>query len=283
MRLRPAAAAFATGAARPGLPSRATRRPLGQGGRVRDLEAVGRQPGGPARPDLCCSRTHGELRSRRPSLTIPPHARARRRPTAATAALEVARRRRLARSGSHRGTGVWGMARMGPTPPTGVLVRNLTRPGRSGPATALVLLALVLAGCSTRAVPRAGRPPSRRPRAPPVRAPRRSRSPRSRPRRRSPRAATRSPRSRCRPISVLGLAEQRHRGDRLRLGAVREQTAAYTSYDITYRSRSSLPGAARRATRSAASSTSPPGAGRSRRWCSPTATSTPTSTSAARG
>jgi len=40
-------------------------------------------------------------------------------------------------------------------------------------------------------------------------------------------------------VSVLGLSEQRHRGDQLRLGAVREQTAAYTSYDITYRSRSS--------------------------------------------
>ncbi|WP_148571613.1 alpha/beta hydrolase family protein [Nocardioides caldifontis] len=39
-------------------------------------------------------------------------------------------------------------------------------------------------------------------------------------------------------VSVLGLAEQEHRGDRLRLGAVREQTAAYTSYDVTYRSRS---------------------------------------------
>jgi dipeptidyl aminopeptidase/acylaminoacyl peptidase len=41
-----------------------------------------------------------------------------------------------------------------------------------------------------------------------------------------------------RPVSVLGLAEQRHRGDRLRIGAVREQTADYTSYDVTYRSRS---------------------------------------------
>ena len=39
-------------------------------------------------------------------------------------------------------------------------------------------------------------------------------------------------------VSVLGLAEQRQRGDRLRLGAVRERTAAYTSYDVTYRSRS---------------------------------------------
>ena len=42
-----------------------------------------------------------------------------------------------------------------------------------------------------------------------------------------------------RPVSVLGLAEQRHRGDRLRIGAVRERTAEYTSYDVTYRSRSS--------------------------------------------
>lgn len=42
-----------------------------------------------------------------------------------------------------------------------------------------------------------------------------------------------------REISVLGLAEQRHRGDRLRLGAVRERTAAFTSYDVTYRSRTS--------------------------------------------
>lgn len=40
-----------------------------------------------------------------------------------------------------------------------------------------------------------------------------------------------------RPVSVLGLAEQRHRGDRLRLGAVRERTPAYTSYDVAYRSR----------------------------------------------
>lgn len=42
-----------------------------------------------------------------------------------------------------------------------------------------------------------------------------------------------------RPVSVLGLAQQRTRGDRLRLGAVREQTAEYTSYDVTYRSRTS--------------------------------------------
>ena len=41
--------------------------------------------------------------------------------------------------------------------------------------------------------------------------------------------------------SVLGLDQQTHRGDRLRLGAVRERTADYTSYDVTYRSRSSTP------------------------------------------
>lgn len=41
-----------------------------------------------------------------------------------------------------------------------------------------------------------------------------------------------------RAISVPGLAAHEHRGDRLRLGAIREQTSAYTSYDVTYRSRS---------------------------------------------
>ena len=43
------------------------------------------------------------------------------------------------------------------------------------------------------------------------------------------------------PVSVLGLDQETHRGDRLRLGAVREDTAAYTSYDVTYRSRSTTP------------------------------------------
>jgi dipeptidyl aminopeptidase/acylaminoacyl peptidase len=42
-------------------------------------------------------------------------------------------------------------------------------------------------------------------------------------------------------VSVLGLDQQTHRGDRLRLGAVREDTAAYTSYDVSYRSRSTTP------------------------------------------
>ncbi len=45
-----------------------------------------------------------------------------------------------------------------------------------------------------------------------------------------------------RQVSVLGLAEATHRGDRLRLGGVREQTASYTSYNVTYRSRSTSRG-----------------------------------------
>jgi dipeptidyl aminopeptidase/acylaminoacyl peptidase len=44
--------------------------------------------------------------------------------------------------------------------------------------------------------------------------------------------------SKVRSISVLGLAAQEHRGDRMRVGAVRVRTADYTSYDVSYRSRS---------------------------------------------
>lgn len=43
------------------------------------------------------------------------------------------------------------------------------------------------------------------------------------------------------PISVAALMAADHQGDRLRLGAVREQTATYTSYDVTYRSRTTTP------------------------------------------
>ena len=42
------------------------------------------------------------------------------------------------------------------------------------------------------------------------------------------------------PVSVLGLAEQRHVGDRLRIGAIRTQTTEYTSYDVRYRSTSTM-------------------------------------------
>lgn len=37
------------------------------------------------------------------------------------------------------------------------------------------------------------------------------------------------------PVSMAALSAGEHTGDRLRLGAVRERTAAYTSYDVTYR------------------------------------------------
>lgn len=37
------------------------------------------------------------------------------------------------------------------------------------------------------------------------------------------------------PVSMAALSAGEHRGDRLRLGAVRERTAGYTSYDVTYR------------------------------------------------
>ncbi len=45
------------------------------------------------------------------------------------------------------------------------------------------------------------------------------------------------------PVSVLGVAAQRHTGDQLRLGAVRQRTSDFTSYDVSYRVRSSGPGA----------------------------------------
>jgi uncharacterized protein len=37
-------------------------------------------------------------------------------------------------------------------------------------------------------------------------------------------------------VSVPGLVAERHRGGGLRIGAVRERTAAFTSYDVTFRS-----------------------------------------------
>lgn len=46
---------------------------------------------------------------------------------------------------------------------------------------------------------------------------------------------------RIRPVSVLGLAAQQHRGDRLRVGTVHARTADYTSYDVRYRSSSTTP------------------------------------------
>jgi uncharacterized protein len=55
----------------------------------------------------------------------------------------------------------------------------------------------------------------------------------------APTQPSKAPRSQPpRPVSVLGLAAQRQWGDGLRLGAVLEETSAYTSYAVTYRSRS---------------------------------------------
>lgn len=101
--------------------------------------------------------------------------------------------------------------------------------------TALAIGAVLLAGCtaekrdaeptpspSRTTQPTPSATPSPTPSATPSAAPTRTAKPTPKPR----------------PVSVLGLAAERHRGDRLRLGAVRERTAAYTSYDVTYRSRS---------------------------------------------
>ena len=89
---------------------------------------------------------------------------------------------------------------------------------------ALVLAAALVSGCSGEDAPVAGSTPTTSPEAtsPPTTAP----------------TPTPTPERAANPISVLGLAEEEHRGDRLRLGAVRERTASFTSYDVTYGSRS---------------------------------------------
>ena len=102
-------------------------------------------------------------------------------------------------------------------------------------STLLTTLVLVAAGCSATGGPDADDEPSSQSPQDPATT---TSSP-------SPSTAAPEPEEPTAPeeepapaVSVPGLAEQRHRGDRLRLGAVREQTAAYTSYDVTYRSRS---------------------------------------------
>ena len=75
------------------------------------------------------------------------------------------------------------------------------------------------------------------------------------------------------PVSLAAYFDQAElTGGGLRLGTVRERTAAYTSYDVTFASDRRR---ARRRCASAGCSTSRTVAGRSPRWCSPTATSTP--------
>jgi uncharacterized protein len=91
-------------------------------------------------------------------------------------------------------------------------------------------LVLVVAGCSAEDRPSADPDPTAESQQDP--APSSTNEPR-------PETSTKAPEPEPAPaVSVPGLAEQRHLGDRLRLGAVRERTSAYTSYDVTYRSRS---------------------------------------------
>jgi len=95
---------------------------------------------------------------------------------------------------------------------------------------------LVLAGCTSEAPPEGGQQPD--PSASPSASSPESQTPSGTPSQTPTEPTETEEPAPARPISVLGLAEQRHRGDRLRLGAVREQTDLYTSYDVTYRSRS---------------------------------------------
>ncbi|MFW6775219.1 alpha/beta hydrolase family protein [Nocardioides sp. CPCC 205120] len=105
---------------------------------------------------------------------------------------------------------------MAALPLPAALDRPLGSGGRRRALVAGVAASLVLTGCSGAATsePEASAPP-----APTT----------------STAAAAAAP---APAVSVLGLAEQTHRGDQLRLGAVRERTAWSTSYDVTYRSSS---------------------------------------------
>lgn len=112
------------------------------------------------------------------------------------------------------------------------MVRTGRRTG--GPAALLLALVLASAGCSGSGEPDGGDPVAGASRPPTPREPGPARPVDPQPA--EPGETLQA--AQARPVSVLGLAEQRHRGDRLRLGAVRERTSDYTSYDVTYRSRS---------------------------------------------
>jgi len=99
-------------------------------------------------------------------------------------------------------------------------------------ASGLLALVLLAAGCTNESPPEAAPEPS------PSSSESETPSETSSPTATEPSEPETEEPAPARPISVLGLAEQRHRGDQLRLGAVREQTDLYTSYDVTYRSRS---------------------------------------------
>lgn len=117
---------------------------------------------------------------------------------------------------------------------------------RSRTLVGLSVTVLLVAGCSTGDP----EPPSKQDRDPSAaaapRAPGSSRTPsddaRAGQTTAAPTRAAQPPGSAVRAISVPGLAQQRHRGDRLRLGSVRERTPEYTSYDVTYRSRTTTRG-----------------------------------------
>lgn len=98
------------------------------------------------------------------------------------------------------------------------------------------------AGCTTYDAGEVTRPvvvsPQEPPRAPPV--PRTAKVPDAP---EAPATPTASPSAAPDPVSVPGVAAQTHVGDRLRIDGVRERTAAFTSYDVTWRVRSTGPGA----------------------------------------
>jgi len=98
--------------------------------------------------------------------------------------------------------------------------------------------ALLLSGCSSDSSDDASADPSPAPSStPPASSP----APDPEPTEPEPTESDAAAEPPARPVSVLGLDQQTHRGDRLRLGAVREDTADYTSYDVTFRSRSTSP------------------------------------------
>lgn len=115
---------------------------------------------------------------------------------------------------------------------------------RTVPAAALAL-ALLAGGCTAGEAGDAGGPEPTEPREPTATA---TAEPEPEPEAPEPEPTRAPPPPRPpHPVSVAALAASEHRGDRLRLGAVRERTATYTSHDVTFRSRTTTPGGRTRA------------------------------------